>query len=103
MKKIIKSSDGKIYFNVTDKAEALFHSKAFDLYAVWEKAGSTLRIPIFEKQELDYALANEKTICIEIASLEDLINLIPLKPEKWEQADKILNNGYIYIRYADLF
>ena len=103
MKKIIKSSDGKIYLNVTDKATALFHTHAFDMYAVWEKSGTTFRIPIMEKQELDYALQNEKSVCIEVADIEDLINLIPMKPEKWEQADKVLHDGYIYIRYADLF
>lgn len=103
MKKIIKSSDGKIYLNVTDKASELFNSNAFDMYAVWEKLGTTLRIPILETQELEYALQNDKAVCIEIADIEDLINLIPMRPEKWDHADKVLHDGYIYIRYADLF
>lgn len=103
MKKIIKSSDGKVYLNVTDKADALFATHAFNMFAVWEKGESTLRIPIIDKHELQFALENDKAVCIEIASLEDLINLLPMKPEKWESADKVLHNGYIYIRYADLF
>ena len=103
MRNLIKSMDGKIFLNVTDKAETLFSTQAFNMYAVWEKADATLRIPIQDKHELQFALENDKAVCIEIASLEDLVNLLPMKPEKWELADKVLHNGYIYIRYADLF
>jgi hypothetical protein len=103
MKKIFKTSDGRIYMNVTEKAEKLFSTHMFDLYVVWEKEDKTFRLPVTDRQDIAVAMEYNKSIAIEIASIQDVIDLIPMRPDKWEKADKLLHNGFIYIRYDDLF
>jgi hypothetical protein len=103
MKKIFKTSDGRIYLSITQKAEQLFEVGMFDMYAVWEKGDNVFRLPILEKEDIDIAHKYDKSICIEIASVQDIIDIIPMKPDKWDKADKVLHNGFIYIRYDDLF
>lgn len=96
MKKFLKSMDDMLYMNVTDKAQALFG--IFDLFVLWEKGDTTYRLPVTSGDELRFALTQpEKFICIEIG------NVPPARKLNWERADTITHNGYIYVKYNDLF
>jgi len=96
MQKFFKSSDGLMYMDVSAKAFAIYDTKIFDLYAVWQKEDNVYRIPITERDDIQVALDYHKFICIEV----------PYKcqcnVDKWADADKIIHDGYIYVRYSDI-
>ncbi len=103
MAKILKTSDGMLYMNVTPHAFELWRSKTFDLFVLWEKGSTVYKIPILEEVELTYAMTQEgKYICIEIGSAEQLSDLLKIKSFKWEKADTIIHEGFVYIKYNDL-
>ena len=96
MQKFFKSSDGLMYMDVSAKAFAIYDTKIFDLYAVWQKEDNVYRIPITEREDIQIAFDYHKFICIEV----------PYKcqcnVDKWADADKIIHDGYIYVRYSDI-
>lgn len=96
MRKSFKTTDGLTFMDVSDKAFAIFDYKLFDLHAVWQKGDTTYRIPITERDDIQVALDYHKFICIEVPSL------CQCNVDKWSDADKILHNGYIYVRYSDI-
>jgi hypothetical protein len=98
--KIVKSSDGMLWLDVTDKAEKLFKADVFQLFFVWESEGKTLRIPIDDEDDLKYALNNKGIICLIIEG--DVSDVTDITKDSWESADKISHNGFIYVRYSDL-
>lgn len=98
MKKYLKSMDGMIYLNVHDKARALWG--IVDLFVLWEKENINHRINIATEDELLFFLNQEgRYVCMEIGHTDELI-----RPsiEKWNEADKITHNGYLYIRCNDI-
>ena len=52
--KIVKSSDGVLWLDVTDKAEKLFKADLFQLFLVWKVEEKNLRIPIDDEDDLKW-------------------------------------------------
>ena len=98
--KIVKSSDGMLWLDVTDKAEKLFKADLFQLFLVWKVEEKTLRIPIDDEDDLKFALKSDGIICLIVEG--DVSDIIDITKDSWEKADKISHNGFIYVRYADL-
>ena len=98
--KIVKSSDGMLWLDVTDKAEKLFKADLFQLFLVWKVEEKTLRIPIDDEDDLKFALKSEGIICLIVEG--DVSDITDITKDSWEKADKISHNGFIYVRYSDL-
>lgn len=101
MGKIIKGHGDELYLDVTDKARDIAH--LFKLWSMWERDGRTYRLPIMEESDLEYALNNGRRVCIEVASGDEVRELYRRKKEGWPKAKKILIDGYIYVKYSDLY
>jgi hypothetical protein len=105
---LIKSREGFVWLEVTDKARKIYESQAFELFHVWRYDGKTFRMPIENEEDLEYALSTpfpateHHSVCIEIGDdgVDKRLDFVTL--ESWENADKIQHNGFIYVRYADL-
>jgi|APGre2960657468_1045069.scaffolds.fasta_scaffold109918_2 hypothetical protein len=104
---LIKSQEGFVWLEVTDKARKIYESQAFELFHVWRVDGKVFRIPIGSVDDLNDALdtsfptSEQHSICIEVGDdTGQKIDFVTL--ESWDEADKIQHNGYIYVRYADL-
>jgi hypothetical protein len=105
MDKLIKSQDGYVWFDVTEKAQALFESELFSLQAVWSKEKEEdvlMRVPIDNQEELNIALQAGRHICIYVGRVSDSINLGFVTQTSWTSADKISHEGNIYVRFKDL-
>jgi hypothetical protein len=105
MEKIIKSHDGYVWIDVSDKAQEIFDSNLFELQAVWLLEGEEdvlMRIPIESNYELNYALTSNKKVCIYAGRLLDSISLGFITQDSWTAADKISHEGNIYVRFKDL-
>ena len=105
---LIKSQEGFVWLDVTDRAEKIFSSQAFELFHVWKKEEKTFRMPILDYAELRYALdtsfptSEQHSICIEVGDEHENKKLDFVTKESWELADKLQHNGFIYVRYDDL-
>ena len=96
MEKFYKTIDGIHYMDVSEKAFAIFDCKLFDLYAIWEKDNEINRIPITKRGDIQVAFDYHQTICIEVPYN------CSCHAERWAEADKIVHNGFIYVRYSDI-
>lgn len=96
MRKYFKTMDGLSFMDVSDKAFALFDHKLFDLYALWNKGDTTYRIPITDRGDIQVALDYHKSICIEVP------HQCQCNVDKWTEADKLIHEGYVYVRYSDI-
>lgn len=96
MQKVFKTLDGILCLDVTTKAYKILDEKLFDLFAVWQKDDKTYKIPIQDKDDIDIAIQYGKYICIEVGKACNCT------VDKWKDADKILHEGYIYVRYSDI-
>lgn len=92
--------DKFVWCDVTDKARELLRLNIFQLFAVWERDGSTFRIPITDETELEYCLGNMYSVCIELSDQSERMRFVTVN--SWNEADKITHNGHVYVRYADL-
>jgi len=105
---LIKSQEGFVWLDVTDRAQKIFNSQCFELFHVWKKEEKTFRMPIADETDLKYALetpfpaSEQHSICIEVGDGHENKKLDFVTLESWDNADKIQHNGYIYVRYADL-
>jgi hypothetical protein len=99
---IITSTDGVIWLDVTDKARKIFETELFQLYHVWESDGKTMRIPIVDEIDMEYAETTGHPICIEVGRLSDGELSEKVTSGSWKEADKITHNGYVYVKYNDL-
>lgn len=104
---ILIAQEGFVWLDVTTRARQIWKTQAFELFHVWRMDEKTLRMPIHEEAELEYALQTsfpvieQHRICIEIGdSVGKKLDFVTL--ESWDNADKIQHNGFIYVRYADL-
>lgn len=103
---LIKSQEGFVWLDVTDKAKRVFDSRCFELFHVWKSGDKTFRMPIETEEELKCALdtsfptSEQHSICIEVGDGNKKLDFVVL--ESWDNADKIQHNGFIYVRYADL-
>lgn len=102
MSKLIKSDDGFIWLDVTDKAVEVYATGLFPLYNVWNSGSHTFRIPIEDIIDLDYALNNKSMVCIEVGNIKEGKSLDFVTIESWDSADKITHDGHVYVRYKDL-
>lgn len=98
--RIIESSDGFIWYDITEKSYRILESGVFPLYAVWKRDGNTFRVRVIHVEELDYFVSIGTPICIELSNESDKLDFVTL--DSWNNADKINHEGYIYVRYADL-
>lgn len=88
--------DGMLYMDVSKKAYKIFDAEIFDLFILWEKEGKTFRIPLLERDEIKIAFDYHKSVCIEVP------HQCTSSVDMWANADKILHDGYIYVRYSDI-
>lgn len=101
MEKIVKTFDDKLYLDVTKNAQPLFG--ILDLFVLWKKGDTTHKLPITSSEELRFALAQEgKQVCIEVASREEIAQVITRAAINWSSVDTITHNGFIYVKYNDL-
>ena len=96
MAKIFKTIDGMQCMDVTSKAYKIFDANIFNLYIVWEKGTTTYKLPVTEKSDIDVAIQYKKFICIEIGPACNC------GIDKWSDADKIIHEGYVYVKYSDI-
>ena len=82
--------------DVTKKAYKILEEDLFDLHAVWQKEGRTYKIPIHDKDDIDIAIQYGKYICIEVGQT------CQCNQDIWADADKIIHDGYVYVRYSDI-
>ena len=99
---IITSTDGVVWIDVSDRARRIFNADLFQLYHVWEHGGRTLRIPIVDEVDLEYAEQTGHPICIEVGRLSKGELSDKVTADSWRDADKITHNGYVYVKYNDL-
>lgn len=88
--------DGLLYMDVSDKAFDIFDANLFELFILWVKGDNTFRIPLLERDEIDFARKYGKSVCIEVGPQ------CHCKVEKWTDVDKIIHNGYVYVKYSDI-
>jgi hypothetical protein len=105
MEKLIKSQDGYLWMDITDKAQAVFETGLFNLQAVWSKENEEdvlMRMPIDGQEELNIALQLGRSICIYAGRVSESISLGFVTQDSWTAADKISHDGNIYVRFKDL-
>lgn len=94
--------DKIIYMSVHNKARALWG--AMDLFVVWQKGETTYKLPILSEEELTFALQQEgKVVCIEIGSAEELNPIVVPTITNWDKVDSITKDGFLYVKYNDIF
>lgn len=96
MQKFFKTTDGAVYMDVSSKAFTIYDTKIFDLYGVWEKEGNIYRIPITDREDVQTCFDYHKFICIEVPYR------CHCNTDRWADADKIVHNGFVYVRYSDI-
>ena len=105
MDKLIKSQDGYVWIDVTDKAQSVFDTGLFNLQAVWSKENEEdvlMRTPVDTQTELNLFLQQGKHICIYGGRVSDSISLGFVTQDSWTAADKITHEGNVYVRFKDL-
>lgn len=103
MKTYYKTIDGMVYLNVDKKAQKLWDSKTFDMYVIWEKGTTTYRLPLIDDAEFKFAIQQQgKAICIEIGREDEIMHALSMSRLSWSNAETIIHNGYVYVRYNDL-
>ena len=96
MQKFFKAMDGMLYMDVSSKAFKIFDANIFDLFILWEKGERTFKIPLMERDEIQVAFDFGKSVCIEVCPT------CSCGVDKWSDADKIIHNGFVYVRYSDI-
>lgn len=105
MEKLIKSQDGYLWMDVTEKAQSVFDTGLFNLQAVWSKENEEdvlMRMPIESQEELNIVLQTGKSVCIYVGRVSESISLGFVTQDSWTAADKISHEGNIYVRFKDL-
>jgi len=105
MEKLIKSQDGYLWMDVSEKAQAVFETGLFNLQAVWTKENeqdALIRMPIDSQEELNIVLQTGKSVCIYVGRVSEPISLGFVTQDSWTAADKISHGGNIYVRFKDL-
>ena len=105
MEKLIKSQDGYLWMDVSEKAQAVFETGLFNLQAVWTKENEQdvlMRMPIESQEDLNIVLQTGKSVCIYVGRVSESISLGFVTQDSWTAADKISHGGYIYARFKDL-
>lgn len=87
--------DGLLYMDVTEKAVQILDTNLFDLHVVWQKGDTVYKIPALDREDIEMAIKYGKNICIEVGPQ------CHCNTEKWRDADKIVHNGFVYIKYSD--
>tara|TARA_R110002167_G_scaffold79098_2_gene218562 strand:+ start:1285 stop:1563 length:279 start_codon:yes stop_codon:yes gene_type:complete len=91
MNNLIITKDRFVYLDVSNKAMKLFGN--IELYAYL--SGEDAEWAIGSIDELEEALSMNLPIVIEGGHLP--------KHRPFSKVDKLINNGYVYVKYADLF
>lgn len=100
--RLIKSSDGSIWMDVTDKSKELFFDSTLELFEYYENEDSVIRMPIKYEADLLRVLESTSKVCVFVGRLYHPSQIEEVTVESWELADKIQHNGFIYVKYSDL-
>lgn len=100
--RLITSSDGMTWMDVTDKAKEVFNAGLFRLYEFYENGETTVRIPIESHEHLNMVLNADRSVVIKVGQGRPIQSEETITKESWNLADKISHNGFIYVRYTDL-
>lgn len=100
--RLINSSDGMTWMDVTDMAKEVFNSGLFKLYEFYENGDTTVRIPIGSSEHLIMVLNGDRSVVIKVGQGRPIQSEETITKESWNLADKIQHNGFIYVRYTDL-
>ena len=102
MSKIIKSADGYIWMDVTEKALNVWETGLFDMHDLVSIGNSLITSKIRNIEELSKASQLDHRICIPIGKLSESKSVGFLVSSTWGSADKITHDGHIYIRAKDI-
>lgn len=92
-KLIITKPDNFVFVDVTDQAEVLFNQTNLELFS-WDGVTESLVDTVYHIRR---AIKRGERIVIEGGHL-------PAKREvKWGDVDKVLIDGYWYVKYSNLF
>lgn len=97
---MIISNDGEVFMDVTKDADNVRKADLFTLYEVWEKDGKVHKYMITDINDFRRAVSTKHAICVLVGSLKDKRTVIT--QSSWEGADKIMHEGFIYVKYSDL-
>lgn len=97
---MIISKDGEVFMEVTHMADQVRKADLFTLYEVWEKNGEVHKHLLTDCADFERAKSTNHAICVDVGSLRDRNALIT--QSSWEGADKIMHEGFIYVKYSDL-
>ncbi|QGH72889.1 MAG: hypothetical protein [Podoviridae sp. ctrTa16] len=100
--KLIKSKEGFVWLDVTEKALNVFESKLFELYGLSEFSDKIICHKITSIEDLKSASDNSHKICVPIGNIDDAKPSGVLVSTNWIGADKITHEGHVYIRAKDI-
>jgi len=99
---LIISKDGTVWMDVTEKAKEVYASGLFQLYQFVEDGDMMVRIPIEQHSDIIKTLEQGMMVVIKVGKNPKLGQHDLITVESWSTADKIMHDGYIYVRYNDL-
>jgi hypothetical protein len=103
MSNIIIDSEGMLFFAVDKESNNIMKHDVFTLFKVWHDEEDWQSKVIKNEAELIQA-KNEKNIfiCLSLGRL-DASMILPCIPEgRWNNADTIVHEGFVYVKANDL-
>lgn len=102
MNKLIVTTEGMVFCTVAKEAEKIMRFDIFTLFKVYHDGDGWQSKLILNEAELIQAKADEYRICICLGVL-DASMILPCIPDgRWNNADTVVNNGFVYVKANDL-
>jgi len=104
MNKLIVTTEGMVFYTVAKEAEKIMRFDIFTLFKVHYDGNEWQSKLILNEAELIEAKADSSThyVCICLGVLYTSMRL-PCRPDgRWNNADTVVNNGFVYVKANDL-
>lgn len=103
MNNIIINSDGMLFFVVDKEASSIMKNDIFTLFKVYHDGEDWQSKAIINEADLITARLEDKTyICLCLGTL-DASMILPCLPDgRWNNADSVVHNGFVYVKANDL-
>ena len=104
MNKLIVTTEGMVFYTVAKEAEKIMRFDIFTLFKVHYDGNEWQSKLIPNEAELIEAKADSSThyVCICLGVL-DASMMLPCIPDgRWNNADTVVNNGFVYVKANDL-
>lgn len=102
MSKLIKSADGYVWMDVTEKALNVWETGIFEMHDLISIGNNVITSKIHNIEELSRASQLGHSICIPVGKLSESNSVGFLVSTTWDTADKITHEGHVYIRAKDI-